>query len=167
MPVDEKYRRCLEKGKRSFEELWNGRYFVAWKRGDTTKDTCMSSQLLGQFWCDMLDLPPIVDEQKIRTALTSIYELGYRASKYCIPNPITPDGKPDEETPQLRSCWTKINFAVAAHMILRDLEKEGLAVAEREWRTISDFNPWNINSRVDPVTGDGLFLQYYISSPTV
>ena len=167
LPVDEKYRRCLERGKKSFEELWNGRYFIAWKHGDRVKDACMSSQLLGQFWCDMLDLPPIVDDQKIKTALMSIYELGFKASKYCIPNSVTPDGKPDEETPQLRSCWTRVNFAVAAHMILKGLEREGLALAEREWGTISGLNPWNINSRIDAVTGENVGLQYYISSPTV
>ena len=114
-----------------------------------------------------MDLPPIVDDQKIKTALMSIYELGFKASKYCIPNSVTPDGKPDEETPQLRSCWTRVNFAVAAHMILRGLEREGLALAEREWGTISGLNPWNINSRIDAVTGENVGLQYYISSPTV
>ncbi|MGC8583729.1 MAG: GH116 family glycosyl hydrolase, partial [Thermoproteus sp.] len=162
-----KYLECLERGKRSLDELWNGRYYVAWADGPRRKDACMSSQLLGQFWCDMLDLPPIAPDDKVAAALRSIYELGMRASRYCIPNSVTPDGKPDEETPQLRSCWTRVNFAVAAHMLLRGMEREGMEVASREWRTIAELDPWNINSRIDAVEGKNVGLQYYISSPTV
>jgi len=167
LSVDGRYLECLERGKRSFEGLWNGMCYSAWVDGARRKDTCMSSQLLGQFWCDMLDLPPIVPEDRAKAALRSIYELGMKASRHCVPNSTTLEGEVDRETDQLRSCWTRVNFAVAAHMLLRGMEKEGWDVAEREWRTISELDPWNINSRIDAIEGRNVGLQYYISSPTV
>ncbi|MFB6491378.1 MAG: GH116 family glycosyl hydrolase [Thermoproteus sp. AZ2] len=163
-PAEGKYRECLERGRRAFDELWNGRYFIMWAQGGRGNENCLSSQLLGQFWCDFLNLPPVADEEKIRRALKSIYELGMKASKFCVPNSVTPDGRVDEETPQLRSCWPRVNFAVAAHMILRGLVREGLEIAEREWATIKGLDPWNISSRIDAVEGKNVGLQYYIGS---
>lgn len=158
------YLDCLERGKRAFDELWNGRYFIMWVRDSEKNESCLSSQLAGQFWCDVLDLPPIADPRKIETALRYIYELGMKASTYCIPNAVMPNGEVSNETPQLRSCWTRVNFALAAHMILRGLVEEGLKTAEREWATIKELDPWNISSRIDAVEGKNVGLQYYIGS---
>ncbi|MEM3351106.1 MAG: hypothetical protein QXZ23_12680, partial [Saccharolobus sp.] len=42
----------------------NGKYFIMWRKDDKEDRSCLNSQLLGQFWCDALGLPPITDEEK-------------------------------------------------------------------------------------------------------
>ncbi|BFH72066.1 GH116 family glycosyl hydrolase [Sulfurisphaera javensis] len=158
------YEDCLRKGMETYNSLFNGKYFIAWKSSNTKKESCMSSQLLGQFWCELLSLEPIADEEKIISALKSIYELNYKASKYCLVNSVNPDGSIDTETDQMRSCWSRVAFAVSAHMILKGLKEEGLEIAKREWETIKSLGVWNQSSRIDAITGKKVGLPYYIGS---
>ncbi|ADX86576.1 glycoside hydrolase family 116 protein [Saccharolobus islandicus] len=165
--IDTKYYRFLECGKKTFNSLWNGKYFVLWKKNDEENRSCLNSQLLGQFWCDILGLPPITDNDKINTALRSIYELNFRASKYCLTNAVKEDRDIDTSTGQLRSCWPRVSFAVAAHMILRGMVKEGMEVAKREWETIKELNPFDQSSRIDAIEGKYVGLMSYIGSTSV
>ncbi|MCY0859836.1 MAG: GH116 family glycosyl hydrolase [Sulfolobaceae archaeon] len=166
-PIDGKYIECLNKGKKALESLWNGRYFNMWKRGNEVNQNSLATQIIGQFWCDILDLEPIISEDKILKTLKSIYELNYRSSQYCLSNGATPDGKIDTETDQMKSCWPRTSFAVASHMILRGLIKEGEEIAKREWNTIIQNNPWNQTSRIWADTGKNTGLPFYIGSTSV
>ncbi|MBB5254514.1 hypothetical protein D1869_13690 [Sulfurisphaera ohwakuensis] len=159
-----KYEDCLRRGIVTFNSLWNGKYFIAWKSNNRKKESCMSSQILGQFWCDILGLEPIIDEDKIVKALRSIYELNGKASKFCLVNSVNPDGSIDTETDQMRSCWSRVAFAVSAHMIIRGLKNEGIEIAKREWETIKSLGKWNQSSRIDGITGNKVGLPYYIGS---
>jgi len=124
----------------------------------------MNSQVLGQFWCDMLKLPPIVDDDKLKSALRSIYELNHKHSPYCLANSVKPDGTVDLSSGQMRSCWPRVSFTVAAHMVLRGMVNEGLEVAKKEWETIARLDPWNQSSRIDAVEGRNVGLDHYIGS---
>ena len=161
--VDSRYVECLRRAKETLNSMWNGKYFIAW-RGH---ESCMNSQILGQLWCDLLDLPPIVDDDKVKGALRSIYELNHRASKYCLANSANPDGTVDTYSGQTRSCWPRVSFAVAAHMVLRGMVKEGLEIAEKEWSTIVGLNPFNQSSRIDAIEGRYVGLMEYIGSASV
>lgn len=165
--IDDKYMECLNKGKRTFNSLWNGKYFNMWKKGSEVNSNSISSQIIGQFWCDILDLEPITDNEKIISSLKSIYELNYKSSKFCMSNGATPDGKVDSETPQMASCWPRVSFAVASHMILRGLVSEGLEVAKREWNTIINLDPFNHSSRIDAIEGKNVGLPFYIGSTSI
>ncbi len=164
--VDLKYDEYLRGAKRSLESLWNGRYFISWRKGHDKHETCLNSQLLGQFWCDALGLEPVSDRDKIITALNSIYDLNYKSSKYCMANSAQPDGSVDTSTDQMRSCWPRVTFAISALMIMNGMEEVGMEVAKREWKTISDINPWNQSSRIDAISGESVGLTYYIGSPS-
>jgi len=158
------YIKVLEKAKQSMLSLWNGKYFVSWKHGEKQKDTCMNSQILGEFWCDLLELESVVGDDKVSTALRSIYELNGRASPYCLVNSVNPDGSIDTSTDQMLSCWPRITFAVSSHMILRGMVKEGLEIARKDWNTISSRYPWNQPSKINSFTGEHFGLPYYIGS---
>lgn len=67
------YRRWLENGLRVYHsKLWNGRYY----RLDTgsNSDVVMADQLCGQFFARLLNLPDLVEEDYIRSALEAIYD---------------------------------------------------------------------------------------------
>jgi len=161
------YEKALERARSALESLWNGKYFIAWRSRDRENMGCLSSQLLGQLWCDLLGLGDLVDSDKIVKALKSIYKLNYKASHYCTVNLVKPDGSIDESTEQTRTCWPRVSFALAAHMILRGLVEEGIEVARREWNTISSKYPYNQPSRIDPRDGSHTGLPYYIGSPSI
>ncbi len=165
--VDDKYYKIFECGKKTLESMWNGKYFIMWKKGSEEDGSCLNSQLLGQFWCDMLNLPPIVDEEKIVKALKSIYELNYKSSNYCLSNAANPNGSVNVNYDQLKSCWPRVSFAISAHMILRGMVREGLEIAKREWETIKRLNPWNQSSRIDAIDGKYVGLMSYIGSTSI
>lgn len=163
--LSDKYEACLRRGMETLDSLWNGRYFIAWRSRDgATSDSCLNSQLLGQFWCDVLKLPPVVDEGKLKSALRSIYELNHRSSPHCLTNATKPDGSVDTSSGQMRSCWPRVSFIIAAHMVLRGMVNEGLEIAKKEWETIARLNPWNQSSRIDAVSGIYVGLDHYIGS---
>ena len=161
------YAKVLERAKATMETLWNGKYFIAWKSGDKRKDSCMSSQILGEFWCEVLGLGNVIDEDKVVRALRSIYELNGKASPYCLVNSVNPDGSIDTSTDQMKSSWPRVTFAVAAHMILKGMVNEGLEIAKKEWNTISTRYPWNQPSKINAFTGEHFGLPYYIGSMSI
>jgi len=161
------YLKIFEKAKASMDSLWNGKYFINWKYKDKEKDSCLNTQILGEFWCDVLGLGNILDKDKVISALKSIYELNGKASKFCLVNSVNPDGSIDESTAQMKSCWPRISFAIASHMILKGMKNEGIEIAQKEWNTISSRYPWNQPSKIDAFTGDHFGLPYYIGSLSI
>jgi non-lysosomal glucosylceramidase len=67
------YRRWLDNGQKAYHpKLWNGRYY----RLDTGSgsDVVMADQLCGQFMARLLELPDLVEEEYLTSALEAVYE---------------------------------------------------------------------------------------------
>ena len=158
------FEQALERARDGLRRLWNGKYYIAWDDGRGNRnDSCMNSQVLGEFWCEALGLGNVLPENVDR-ALQSIYELNYGASRYCTVNSARPDGAIDRTSEQTGSCWPRVNFALAAHMILRGHLREGIDIAWKEWSTISSRYPYDVPSKINADTGDRFGLPYYIGS---
>ncbi|BCU66910.1 hypothetical protein HS7_03470 [Sulfolobales archaeon HS-7] len=162
-----KYEEFLERTRNTLNTLWNGKYFVAWRDENGVHNTSLNSQILGEFWCKVLGLGYVTDREKVLKALHSIYELNYKASEYCTVNSVAEDGEIDMSTDQMKSCWPRINFTLASHMIFEGMTEEGLNLAKREWETISTRYPWNQPSKIDAFNGERFGLPYYIGSSVV
>lgn len=72
-------RGCAELERR----LWNGEYYIQDVDLTTQSDHswgtgCLSDQLLGQWWADLLDLAELLEPTHIRTALDSIVQNNFR-----------------------------------------------------------------------------------------
>ena len=121
------YQFWLEYGKESFHKtLWNGEYYDCY---EGCKDV-MADQLCGQWYADLLDLPPIDKPEHIVQAYRSIFR--YNCLNYCngkrgVVTGITTDGViPDEEqTPEV---WVAINYSLASAFLMRGLKNEAIQI---------------------------------------
>lgn len=178
----EEYRAIYESGRAKVEaELWNGDYYVQKVKvidGVTVSDAlkspsdrlmpkyqygdgCLSDQLLGQWAAHIAGLGCLLDPQRVKTALKSIFAYNFRSPVGGFSNVQRVYALNDEaglllctwprgSRPALPfvysdEVWTGIEFQVAAHLIYEGLIEEGLAVvkAVTERYAGHNRNPWN------------------------
>lgn len=125
--IVKKYRHWLAIGKRSFHNtLWNGEYYDCYEGCSDV----MADQLCGQWYADLLDLPPLDEPEYIIKAYRSIYKyscLNYFNGERGVVTGITTEGiVPDEEqTPEV---WIAINYSLASAFMMRGLRDEAMQI---------------------------------------
>ena len=181
------YREVREKGAKNIEELWNGEFYIQkttpvgeirpmepydgrdWKqrvvRDGQLKyqfgEGCLSDQMLGQWFADVLGLDVGLKQERVRKTLQSIYRNNFKHDFrghantqriYAIddekglllcswPN----GGRPALPFVYSDEVWTGVEYQVASHLIYQGLVEEGLAIV----KAVSDRydgvrrNPWN------------------------
>jgi len=179
------YREVREKGKAKLEELWNGEFYIqqvpppsqirplqpeegwyeqAVSNGEVRYqygEGCLSDQLLGQWFAEVLGLDPALQPKRIRKTLQSIFRHNFRNGFYDHPNTQRIYALNDEQGLLLCSwpngkrpalpfvysdeVWTGIEYQVAAHLIYEGFLEEGLAIVKgiRERYDGARRNPWN------------------------
>jgi len=181
------YRAIREKGVKNIEDLWNGDFYIQkvtpveqirsmppydkedWKdrvvRDGQLKyqfgEGCLSDQMLGQWFADVVGLDIGLNKGRVRRSLQSIYRNNFKHDFRKHSNTQRIYALNDEKGLLLCSwpngarpalpfvyadeVWTGIEYQVAAHLIYQGLVEEGLAIV----RAISDRydgarrNPWN------------------------
>ena len=141
------------------EAYWSDEYSeIKYQIGDG----CLTDQILGQWHADIAGLGDLLDPEKVRTALKSVFNENYRPSLRDHFNPCRvyayedeaglllctwPDGttKPALPAPYAEEVWTGLEYMMASHLIQRGLVDEGLTVvrAARARHDGSRRNPWN------------------------
>jgi non-lysosomal glucosylceramidase len=141
------------------EAYWSDEYSeIKYQIGDG----CLTDQILGQWHADMAGLGDLLDPEKVRTALKSVFDENYRPSLRDHFNPCRvyayedeaglllctwPKGttKPAAPAPYAEEVWTGLEYMMASHLIRRGLVEEGLTVvrAARARHDGSRRNPWN------------------------
>jgi len=125
-------------------------------------DGCLTDQILGQWHADLAGLGDLLDRDKVKTALKSIFEENFRPSLRDHFNPCRvyayeneagllictwPKGstKPAVPAPYAEEVWTGLEYMLASHLIARGLVDEGLTIvrAARARHDGSRRNPWN------------------------
>ena len=184
------YRAVFEKGSRaSDDELFNGEYYEqrvepdahkAWpeqyqkmaeKHGLDDKFTswpgwqfgkgCLSDQLLGQWYAEMLGLGGLYNPKHVRKTLGAIFKHNWRGDLTDHPGLLRlyalndeaglligswPKGeRPGDAFWFADEVWSGIEYQVASHMIYEGMVKEGLAVVLGVRRRYDGVrrNPWN------------------------
>lgn len=183
----ESYRKVREKGIKNLDQLWTGEFYIQrvptadkiqpmkkyadadWY-ANTVQDGeiryqfgegCLSDQLLGAWFADVIGLDTGVPASRIRKALESIYRYNFKNTFYDHPNTQRIYALNDEKglvicswprggRPKLPfvysdEVWTGIEFQVAAHMICHGLVEEGLAIVKGITERYDGVrrNPWN------------------------
>ena len=181
------YREVRDRGVQNLGQLWNGEFYIQLvppadkiqpmkKYADadwytkTVQDGeiryqfgqgCLSDQLLGAWFADVIGLDSGLSPEKLRKALESIYQYNFKTSFYDHPNTQRIYALNDEKGLVLCSwpkggrpklpfvysdeVWTGIEFQVAAHMIVHGLVEEGLAIVKGVTERYDGLrrNPWN------------------------
>lgn len=164
-------RTIFESGKElSVQKIWNGEYFF--QDVDLEKhpkfqyaNGCLSDQLFGQTWAHLLNLGYIYPEDKVKTALNSIWkynwtmDVGPHITKFIPERYYANEGEPgllnctwpisehlNENAVRYRNeVWTGIEYQVATNMIYDGMIQEGLSLVKaiHERYRPEKHNPWN------------------------
>ena len=163
------YRQICEKGRERLDQaLWNGEYYVQKVDESQPKaaryqygEGCLSDQLLGQWFAEVVGLGKLLPHDHIRSALNSIFRYNFNTDFAGFANAQRIYALNDEKGLLLCSwpkgkrpalpfvysdeVWTGIEYQVAAHLIYEGMVKEGLAIVEavRARYDGTRRNPWN------------------------
>jgi non-lysosomal glucosylceramidase len=165
----ESYKKLYEHGRtRLDKELWNGEYYI--QRVDESQskaaryqygEGCLSDQLLGQWFAEVVNLGKLLPPDHLRRALDSIFRYNFNADFSGFANAQRIYALADEKGLLLCSwpkgkrpalpfvysdeVWTGIEYQVAAHLIYEGMVKEGLAIVEATRARYDGRrrNPWN------------------------
>ncbi len=186
-PAGENYREIREKGIRNFESMWNGEFYIQkirpvdqirpmppydkenWKERVVQEgqlkyqfgEGCLSDQMLGQWFADVLGLEIGLKPERVKKALQSIYRHNFKQDFWDHPNTQRIYAINDEQgllvcswpnggRPPLPlvygdEVWTGIEYQVAAHLIYRGMVEEGLSIVKGISHRYDGErrNPWN------------------------
>ncbi len=181
------YREVRERGLKNIEQLWNGEFYIQkvtpvseilpmepydgkdWKnrvvRNGRLKyqfgEGCLSDQMLGQWFADVLGLDIGLNQERVRKTLQSIYRNNFKSDFWTHANMQRIYALNDEKGLLLCSwpkggrpalpfvysdeVWTGIEYQVAAHLIYQGLLEEGLAIVKAVSGRYDGVrrNPWN------------------------
>jgi len=122
---------------------------------------CLSDQLFGQWWAHSLDLGYLLDPEKVRAALGSIYRYNFRhdfVDHEQVPRVYASDwdkglltttwphgGRQEQPMLYCDEVWTGIEFQVAGHMIVEGMVEEAMQIirAAYERHDGTYRSPWN------------------------
>jgi non-lysosomal glucosylceramidase len=184
----DEYRRVFDSGRKTLDaELWSDGYYVqrvpdvsqikvqkvenkeAWYSEAVEKGAvkyqygqgCLSDQLLGQWFSEVVGLGHLLPVDHVRGTLASIFRYNFRHDFGAHPNVQRIYALNDEKGLVLCSwprgqrpglpfvysdeVWTGIEYQVAAHLIYEGMVEEGLAItkAVRDRYDGERRNPWN------------------------
>lgn len=162
------YDSLLSKARKSFLELYNGKYFEAWQGDPDPKGYVFFAQLTGEWWTHILDLESLAPKEMIDSAFDMQFNVNAQASKYCTPNLVNENGKIWELSVQSYSSWPRLVFGLAGYRYSIG-DRKWLDVAKKEWdNLVTQGNVWNQPSRIDGRTGrpdpEVYYLDHYIGS---
>jgi len=122
---------------------------------------CLSDQLFGQWWAHSLGLGYLLDPDKVRTALRSVYRHNFRHDfvdhaqqprvfvsdwdKGLLTTTWPRGGRQDVPMLYCDEVWTGIEFQVAGHMLVEGLTEEAMHIikAAYERHDGTHRSPWN------------------------
>ncbi|MDP3143280.1 MAG: GH116 family glycosyl hydrolase [Candidatus Omnitrophota bacterium] len=162
-------REWFEKGSENFQKkLWNGKYFICYNDKDKN-ESCTVAQLTGQWYAHLLNLGYIVDKEKVKKALGSIFKLNGKSSQLGAVNGILPNGKIDVTCWQSKNIWPGINYAFCALAIYEGFTKEALELAQKVHSNFTGkiMNPWNQPDMFDSKSGQSLFGDHYMRNMVI
>jgi non-lysosomal glucosylceramidase len=121
----------LEQSRSNFDALlWNGEYYNI--DADSGTPVVMADQLCGDFYARLLGLPPVVAEERARSALQAVKEAcfeGFQGGRLGVANGLRRDGTPlDPNGTHPLEVWTGINFGLAAYYRLMGESDTALAI---------------------------------------
>lgn len=151
-PEAERAASLFSRAQASYEEImWTGEYYrQALDEGDPREfqwgDGCLADQLIGQWWADELGLGPVLDPERVRTALASIVRHNLRRGFHVLDHPFRVyadgddtgllmatwphGGRPETPTRYADEVWSGVEYQVAASCVRAGLQDEAAAIID-------------------------------------
>jgi len=127
-----RWRKVLKKGVASFEKkLWNGEYYSLWVDGRQRDECCMTDQIDGEWFTNLVGLGRALPRQRIVAALKAVMRYNFSAEDGLRNATYPPNRKPRLSTYQnlqAMAPWTGIEYAIGSMMFDFGLVAEGYAV---------------------------------------
>lgn len=131
------------------EKAWNGSYYRLYAQDEKIDEGCLTDQIIGQWATHLLNLPPLLDPERVHSALRSILRLNYHSDqglRNCQwPEDIfLHDVDKDCWVDQANTCWSGVELAFSSLLIFEGLTEEGLEIIRnvderyRRWGTYWD-----------------------------
>lgn len=116
----EHWEELFERGKRSFQNLWNGEYFSLWKDGEERDECLMSGQLDAAWYCRLTGIAGYVSKEQMRRVFGQVWKHNYTKEGGLV-NASYPTGK----TPtlytygnvQVEANWSGVEYAIASMLL--------------------------------------------------
>ncbi|MBP0024660.1 MAG: bile acid beta-glucosidase, partial [Roseofilum sp. SID2] len=135
----EQWSTWLDQSKPLYQKtLWNGAYYNL--DSQSRSQVVMADQLCGQFYAQLLNLPPIVPADCTITTLQTIYHTCFTQFNQIqnpdraalgVANGVNLDGSPENpKATHPLEIWTGINFGLAAFMLQQGMKAEAFTIAE-------------------------------------
>ncbi|MDQ2730928.1 MAG: glycoside hydrolase family 116 protein, partial [Armatimonadota bacterium] len=150
-PTAARYRQIFEMGSRNLvARCWNGDYFqqdlpTYMQGGSEYGPGCLSDQLIGQWWANLLGLGYLVPQDHVRKALASIFQYNWLPDmsawhhnqrwfaggkdKGLLVCSWPRGGRPDHPIYYCDEVWSGIEYQVASLMLHEGMITEGLSIA--------------------------------------
>ena len=117
----QKWRRELARGVASFDrKLFNGEYYSLWVDGKTRDECCMTDQVDGDWFAELIGLGGCLPAERVRAALAAVFRYNYRPEEGLL-NATYPPGRRRRAATyrnvQASSPWTGIEYAIASMMM--------------------------------------------------
>jgi uncharacterized protein (DUF608 family) len=127
-----RWREILRKGAASFDaKLWNGEYYSLWVDGARRDECCMTDQLSGEWYTQLMGLGQSLPRERIVAALRAVVRHNFTPEQGLV-NATYPPGAqarfPAYENPQQSGNWTGVEYAIASMMMDFGLVEDGVAV---------------------------------------
>ena len=128
------WREWLRKGAATFDaKLWNGEYYSLWVDGARRDECCMSDQLSGEWYTQLMGLGQSLPRERVVAAMRAVVKHNFTPEQGLI-NASYPDGAqarfPTFENPQASGNWTGIEYAFASMLMDFGLVEEGVRLVE-------------------------------------
>lgn len=126
------YRQKYKYAKIYYEKLlWNGKYLNYDSSTSSICNSIMADQLAGNWYAKSCFLHGIIDDDKAKLALETIYNFNFKQFKdgsLGVVNGMRPSGKVDKSCLQSIEVWTGTCYSLAAHMWQMGMKDEALEI---------------------------------------
>jgi hypothetical protein len=126
-------------------------------------ENSMIASLAGVWYAAMLDLGPILDPVRVRSALTKLYERNVKPVRYCAANEARPDGTSSFSWP-----FYAENY-FAANAIYHGQSDNGLEMVRKFYEAafVKSRSPWNIPLNwAGEENGEPEWGKWYMTNPS-
>ena len=110
-------------------KLWNGEYYSLWVDGARRDECCMSDQLSGEWYTQLMGLGQSLPRERVVAALRAVVRHNFTPEQGLI-NASYPAGAavrfPTFENPQASGNWTGIEYAFASMLMEFGLVEDGV-----------------------------------------